>query len=91
MIVYTKLLTLLKERGIKLTDLTESGIAANTPFKFSKNRNMNTEAIDKVCAYLNVQPGDIMEYVPDEKSLERRIIQAQIDELQKKLNELDKN
>lgn len=65
-------------------DLCEAGISVNTPTKFSQNKTMNTEMIDKVCAFLKVQPGDIMEWV-DESDQKEREIQAQIDALQKQL------
>jgi DNA-binding Xre family transcriptional regulator len=68
-------------------DLCEAGISVNTPQKFSQNKNVSTDTLDKVCEYLNVQPGDIMEWV-DEKEEERAKIQAQIDALQKKLNNM---
>lgn len=87
MIVYYKLANLLKERNMNWKDLCEAGISVNTPQKFSQNKNVSTDTLDKVCEYLNVQPGDIMEWV-DEKEEERAKIQAQIDALQKKLNNM---
>ena len=71
MIVYYKLASILKERNMQWKDLCDAGISVNMPTKFSLNRSMNTDNIDKVCAYLNCQPGDIMEYI-DEKDEERR-------------------
>ena len=71
-------------------DLCEAGISVNTPTKFSQNKTMNTEIIDKVCAFLKVQPGDIMEWV-DESDQKEREIQAQIDALQKQLAEVKAN
>ena len=65
-------------------DLCEAGISVNTPTKFSQNKTMNTEIIDKVCAFLKVQPGDIMEWVNESDQKEREI-QAKIDALQKQL------
>ena len=87
MIVYYKLANILKERNMNWKDLCEAGISVNTPQKFSQNKNVSTDTLDKVCEYLNVQPGDIMEWV-DEKEEERAKIQAQIDALQKKLNNM---
>lgn len=87
MIVYYKLANLLKERNMNWKDLCEAGISVNTPQKFSQNKNVSTDTLDKVCEYLNVQPGDIMEWI-DEKEEERAKIQAQIDALQKKLNNM---
>lgn len=71
-------------------DLCEAGISINTPTKFSQNKTMNTEIIDKVCTFLKVQPGDIMECV-DESDQKEREIQAQIDALQKQLAEVRAN
>lgn len=87
MIVYYKLANILKERNMQWKDLCNAGISINTPTKFSQNRSMNTDIIDKVCKLLGVQPGDIMEYV-DEDSQKEREIQAQIDALQKQLAEV---
>ena len=84
MIVYYKLSNILKERNMQWKDLCEAGISVNTPTKFSEGRTMNTEIIDKVCAFLKVQPGDIMEWVNESDQKEREI-QAKIDALQKQL------
>lgn len=88
MIIYRKLGMLLKERGMVWKDLQKSGIAANTPFKFSTDKGLNTDSIDKVCAFLQVQPGDIMEWVADEKEAERLKVEQQIAELQEKLKKM---
>lgn len=87
MIVYYKLSNILKERNMQWKDLCEAGISVNTPTKFSQNKTMNTEMIDKVCAFLKVQPGDIMEWI-DESEQKEKEIQAQIDALQKQLEEV---
>ena len=84
MIVYYKLSNILKERNMQWKDLCEAGISVNTPTKFSQNKTMNMEMIDKVCAFLKVQPGDIMEWVNESDQKEREI-QAKIDALQKQL------
>lgn len=90
MIVYYKLANILKERNMQWKDLCKAGISVNTPTKFSQNKTMNTEIIDKVCAFLKVQPGDIMEWVNESDQKEREI-QAQIDALQKQLAEVKAN
>lgn len=84
MIVYYKLANILKERKMQWKDLCKAGISVNTPTKFSQNKTMNTEIIDKVCAFLKVQPGDIMEWI-DESEQKEKEIQAKIDALQKQL------
>ena len=95
MIVYYKLANILKERNMQWKDLCNAGISINTPTKFSQNRSMNTDIIDKVCEYLQVQPSDIMEWISIEdyekmqrenNSAEKAKIEQQIAELQAKLN-----
>lgn len=90
MIVYYKLANILKERNMQWKDLCEAGISINMPQRFSQNKNISSDTIDKVCAFLKVQPGDIMEWVneSDQKEIE---IQAQIDALQKQLAEVKAN
>ena len=88
MIVYYKLENILKERGMIWKDLCNAGISVNMPVKFSQNRPITTETIDKVCTYLKVQPGDIMGWVEDESEAERKQIEAQIAELQAKLKQM---
>ncbi len=90
MIVYYKLANILKERNMQWKDLCKAGISVNTPTKFSQNKTMNTGMIDKVCAFLKVQPGDIMEWVNESDQKEREI-QAKIDALQKQLAEIKAN
>lgn len=90
MIVYYKLANILKERNMQWKDLCKAGISVNTPTKFSQNKTMNTEMIDKVCSFLKVQPGDIMEWVNESDQKEREI-QAKIDALQKQLAEVKAN
>ena len=40
-------------------------ISSPTLAKLSKNQIVTTDTIDKICKYLDVDPGDIMEYVSD--------------------------
>lgn len=90
MIVYYKLANILKERNMKWKDLCEAGISVNMPARFSQNKSMNTDTIDKVCAFLKIQPSDMMEWVESEDILKEKEIQAQIEALQKQLAELRK-
>lgn len=71
MIKYHKLFDLLNRRGMKKTDLLKI-ISSPTLAKLSKGETIKTDIIDKICEYLNVQPGEIMEYskyAVDEKIL----------------------
>lgn len=90
MIVYYKLANILKERNMQWKDLCESGISVNMPSKFSQNKTVTTDTIDKVCTFLRVQPFDIMEWVESEDALKEKEIQSQIESLQKQLADLKK-
>lgn len=89
MIVYKKLEKLLQDRNMQWKSLCDAGISVNMPAKFSKNKPMNTDIINKVCEYLHVQPSEIMEWIPDveynKANEEKQAIEAQIAELQAKL------
>lgn len=92
MIVYTKLEKILKEKNMQWKSLCDAGISVNMPAKFSKNKPMNTDIINKVCEYLQVQPSEIMEWIPDAEynaqTAEKAKIEAQIAELQAKLKSM---
>jgi DNA-binding Xre family transcriptional regulator len=64
---YDKLFALLKERNITKYQLRkEQIIGTETLEKMRKNKgNIDTRSIEKLCKYLNIQPGDIMEFIPD--------------------------
>lgn len=65
-IKYFKLFDLLNRRGYKKTDLMQlAGISSPTLAKLSKGDTVTTEVISKICAGLSCQPGDIMEWIPD--------------------------
>lgn len=67
MIRYYKLFDVLQRRELKKTDLIDlAGLTSPVLAKLSKGANVNTDTINKMCAALNVQPGDIMEYIPDQ-------------------------
>jgi DNA-binding Xre family transcriptional regulator len=66
-ISYRPLFVLLAQKGMKKTDLYEKvGLATNTLEKIKKNEYVSGETLEKICAYFGCQPGDIMEYVPEE-------------------------
>lgn len=89
MIVYKKLEKILQDRNMQWKSLCDAGISVNMPAKFSKNKPMNTDIINKVCEYLKVQPSEIMEWIPDAEynktNAEKAKIEQQIQELQAKL------
>ena len=80
---------------MKYIDLQrELALSPSMTAKFTKNRTISTDTLNKVCEYLQVQPSEIMEWIPDAEynkaNAERQAIEAQIAELQAKLSELKK-
>lgn len=93
MIVYNKLGNYLKSKNMKYIDLQrELELSPSMTAKFTKNRTISTDTLNKVCEYLHVQPEEIMEWIPDEEydkqNSEKQAIEAQIAELQAKLKNL---
>ena len=95
MIVYDKLGDYLKSKNMKYIDLRrELALSPSMTAKFTKNRTVSTDTINKVCEYLQVQPSEIMEWIPDAEyekaNAELASIDAQIAELMAKKKELQK-
>lgn len=66
-ISYNKLLTVFKEKGItSYTIKKEKLIGQSTWKKIHENGHIDTRTIEILCRYLNCQPGDILEYIPDD-------------------------
>ena len=64
-ISYKKLWKMLIDRDMKKKDLqAAAGISSASVTKLAKNENVNTEVLQKVCAALNCDIGDIMEMIP---------------------------
>ena len=90
MIVYNKLGDYLKSQNMKYIDLQNAlGLSPSMTAKFTKNRIISTDTLNRICEYLQVQPGEIMEWIPDSEyekaNAEKQAIEAQIAELQAKL------
>ena len=65
-IKYDKLFILFKEKGITSYTMKKDNIIGQATFKKIKDGGeIDTRTISKLCALLDCQPGDIMEYVPD--------------------------
>lgn len=68
-ISFEKLQRKMNENGIKKFDLRKAGVNSQILDKVLSNGNVDTRTINKLCRLLNCQPGDIMEYVPDEEGI----------------------
>ena len=92
MIIFNKLEKLLKKQNMTWKDLRKAGLSQNMPTRFSKNENISSDTLNKVCEYLHVQPSEIMEWIPDAEyqkaNAEKIAIEAQIAELQAKLKQM---
>ena len=78
---------------MKYIDLQrELALSPSMTAKFTKNRTISTDTLNKVCEYLHVQPSEIMEWIPDAEynkaNEEKQAIEAQIAELQAKLKQM---
>ncbi len=68
MIYRFNILAALKERGYNSTRIrNEKLMSESTLQKFRTGEMVSTDNITRLCKLLNCQPGDILEYVPDEK------------------------
>lgn len=54
-------------KGLKKTELMKlSGITSNAMAKMGRNEPVQVDTLGKVCAALNCNVDDIMEFIPDE-------------------------
>lgn len=71
MITYDKLWDLLKARGISQYSLMKNfRISPSQINRIHHDSNLSTKTINTLCAILDCQPGDIMEYHPDSSDLD---------------------
>lgn len=63
---YNKLWKLLIDKQMKKSDLRKkTGISSSSLAKLTKNENVTTEVLSKICQELNCDVGDIMEFIRD--------------------------
>ncbi|HHV83833.1 MAG TPA: helix-turn-helix transcriptional regulator [Tepidanaerobacter syntrophicus] len=66
-ISYKKLFHILVDRNLSAAKLSRmSGVAQSTISKLRRDEVVQTDVIEKICAALDCQPGDIMDYIPEE-------------------------
>jgi DNA-binding Xre family transcriptional regulator len=66
-ISYKPLFVTLANKGLQKTDLMKlAGISSGTLARFAKGEMVSLDVINKICAALDCQPGDIVEYVKDQ-------------------------
>ena len=63
---YNKLWKLLIDKNMKKSDLRKNaGISSSSLAKLSKDENVTTEVLMKICNELTCDVGVIMEFIPD--------------------------
>lgn len=63
---YNKLWKLLIDKQMKKSDLQKkAGISSSSLAKLTKDENITTEVLSKICQELKCDVADIMEFVPD--------------------------
>ena len=67
-ISYKKLFKLMIDRDMRKKDLIQSaGISSTSMSKLARGETVSLEVLVKVCSALNVDIGDVMELVPEQK------------------------
>lgn len=63
---YDKFFDLLKERGRTMYNLRKDKVVGTATIEKMRKAegHIDTRSIERLCEYLDCQPGDIMEYVP---------------------------
>ena len=66
-------LTELKKKGIRCTDLTRSGAVTSQTLQNIRRgqTNLNLKTINNLCILLDCQPSDILEVIPTEEEKKR--------------------
>ena len=66
---YKKFFKMLIDRDMSQVEFRiKAGIAPNTMTKLRREEPVTFAILDRICATLNVDYGDIIEYIPDAKS-----------------------
>lgn len=69
MISYKPFQKMLIDKNLKKQDVIKAADISNaTMAKLNTNDYVSLEVIDKLCAALNCQPGDLMEYIPTKQT-----------------------
>ena len=70
MIKYDKFFALLKEKNIKTTEIRRLKIVSEATLQKMRHNEtgLSYDSLNRLCAFLECQPADIMEYCEDEKT-----------------------
>ena len=66
-ISYSKLLKILESKGVTSYTIKKDGIIGQATWKkIHEGGHIDTRSIAALCKYLNCQPGELIEYIPDD-------------------------
>ena len=65
------ILSELKEKGYTTTRIRKEKLMAERQLQYIRNNNVTIAVIDRLCQLLGCQPGEILEYLPDDKSADQ--------------------
>ena len=67
-VIYEKLIAKMEQEGLTTYKIRkEKIISESTLQNIREGKRITTDSIAALCGTLNCQPGDILEYIPDEK------------------------
>ena len=67
-ISYKKLIRILEARGITSYTIKQHAVIGQATLrKIKEGGHIDTRSIESLCKYLKCQPGDLLEYIPDEE------------------------
>ena len=71
---YNKLWKLLSDKQMKKSDMRKkAGISSSSLAKLTKDENVTTEVLTKICRELKCDVADIMEFIPDEEEKKENV------------------
>lgn len=71
---YNKLWKLLIDKQMKKSDLRKkAGISSSSLAKLTKDENVTTEVLTKICRELKCDVADITEFIPDEEEKKENV------------------
>ena len=69
MLKYKNVLEQLKQKGYSSYYLSKNKIMGNSKIQNIRENRVDAKTIDQICSILDCQPGDILEYVPDDNKI----------------------
>lgn len=71
MIIYKDIIEKLRDAGYSTYTLMKQGLIGQATLTNIRNgKSINMKTLDVICELLNCQPGEVLEYVPNQKTEE---------------------